>query len=68
MCQEDTFDLVFSKVDAGSIENYAQFSSVIGWFSLVALLIQFCGYFATQRQIIKMINGEEGPQQTELVG
>ena len=58
VCQEDTFDLVFSKIDAGTIENYAQFSSVIGWFSLVALLIFFCGYAATQRQVIKIINGE----------
>ena len=59
ICQEDTFELVFSKLDVGNIRNYAKFSSVVGWFSLIALLIYFSGYFATQRQISLAIESEE---------
>lgn len=58
-CQEDTFALVFSKLDVNTIRNYAKFSSVVGWFSLIALLIYFSGYFATQRQISMAIESED---------
>ena len=58
VCQEDTFDLVFSKLNVGSVRNYAKFSSVIGWFSLIALHIYFSGYFATQRHVSMAIESE----------